>query len=71
MRKDAFMRIGHTEENAGDDLFPIDTFQEKAEKRVRLDLLFSELIKYFKIEVKKEQIDQILNQNKIDLVLSW
>ena len=32
MRKDALMRIGHTEENAGDDLFPLDTFKEKAEK---------------------------------------
>ena len=32
MRKDALMRIGHTEENAGDDLFPINTFIEKAEK---------------------------------------
>ena len=31
MRKDALMRIGHTEENAGDDLFPLNTFIEKAE----------------------------------------
>ena len=60
MRKDALMRIGHTEENAGDDLFPIDTFQEKAEKRVRLDLLFSELIKHFKISIDKNQIDSFI-----------
>ena len=32
MRKDALMRIGHSEDNAGDDLFPIDSFMEKAEK---------------------------------------
>ena len=60
MRKDALMRIGHTEENAGDDLFPIDTFMEKAEKRVRLDLLFAEMIKYFEITIKKEQIDNFI-----------
>jgi trigger factor len=60
MRKDALMRIGHTEENAGDDLFPIDTFTEKAEKRVRLDLLFAEMIKYFEITIKKEQIDNFI-----------
>ncbi len=62
MRKDALMRIGHTEENATEDLFPVDSFLDKAEKRVRLDLLFSELIKYFKIEVKKEQIDRFIDR---------
>ena len=39
MRKDALMRIGHSEENAGEDLFPIDSFMENAQKRVKLDLL--------------------------------
>ena len=53
MRKDALMRIGHSEENAGDDLFPIDSFLEKAEKRVKLDLLFAELINHFEIKVEK------------------
>ena len=62
MRKDALMRIGHTEENAGDDLFPIDTFMEKAEKRVKLDLLFAELINHFEIKVEKEQIDNFINE---------
>ena len=62
MRKDALMRIGHTEENAGDDLFPIDTFMEKAEKRVRLDLLFAELINHFEIKVEKEQIDNFIDE---------
>ena len=62
MRKDALMRIGHTEENAGDDLFPIDTFNERAEKRVRLDLLFAELIKHFEITVDKGQIDNFIDE---------
>ena len=62
MRKDALMRIGHTEENAGDDLFPLDTFKEKAEKRVRLDLLFSEMVKHFELTVTKEQIDDFIEE---------
>ncbi len=62
MRKDALMRIGHTEENAGDDLFPIDTFTEKAEKRVKLDLLFAELINHFEIKVEKHQIDDFIDE---------
>ena len=57
MRKDALMRIGHSEDNAGEDLFPIDTFMENAEKRVKLDLLFAELIKHYEIKVDKEKID--------------
>ena len=61
MRKDALMRIGHSEENAGDDLFPMETFMEKAEKRVRLDLLFAEMIKHFELSVSKEQIDNFIN----------
>jgi trigger factor len=40
----------------------VDSFLDKAEKRVRLDLLFSELIKYFKIEVKKDQIDSFIDK---------
>tara|TARA_Y100000992_G_scaffold301891_1_gene274037 strand:- start:2450 stop:3745 length:1296 start_codon:yes stop_codon:yes gene_type:complete len=62
MRKDALMRIGHTEENAEDDLFPIDTFIEKAEKRVKLDLLFAELINHFRIKVEKQQIDEFIDE---------
>ena len=65
MRKDALMRIGHTEENAGDDLFPIDAFMEKAEKRVRLDLLFAELIKHFEITVVKEDIDTFIEKESV------
>jgi len=62
MRKDALMRIGHTEENAGDDLFPIDAFIEKAEKRVRLDLLFAELVQHFEIKVEKKDIDDFIEK---------
>ena len=57
MRKDALMRIGQTEENGGEDLFPIDTFMKNAEKRVKLDLLFAELIKHFEITADKEKMD--------------
>jgi trigger factor len=62
MRKDALMRIGQTEDKAGDDLFPIDTFTENAEKRVRLDLLFAELVKYFDISVDKEILDTFIDK---------
>jgi trigger factor len=62
MRKDALMRIGHTEENAGDDLFPLETFIEKAEKRVRLDLLFAEMVKHFELTITKEQIDDFIEE---------
>ena len=65
MRKDALMRIGHTEENAGEDLFPIDTFMEKAEKRVRLDLLFAELVRHFDIKVEKTDIDEFIGNESL------
>jgi trigger factor len=62
MRKDSLMRIGHTEDNAGDDLFPVDSFMDNAEKRVKLDLLFAELIKYFEITLTKEKLDEFLEK---------
>ena len=62
MRKDALMRIGQTEDNAGDDLFPVDTFMENAEKRVKLDLLFAELVKHFKISVDAKILDNFINE---------
>ena len=37
MRKDALMRIGQTEENGGEDLFPIDTFMENVAQRLAHD----------------------------------
>ncbi len=62
MRKDALMRIGHSEDNAGDDLFPLESFIEKAEKRVKLDLLFAELINHFDIKVEKQHIDNFIDE---------
>jgi trigger factor len=62
MRKDALMRIGHSEENAGDDLFPVDSFMENAEKRVKLDLLFAELVKHFELNVDKERLDIFIDK---------
>ena len=62
MRKDALMRIGHSEDNAGDDLFPIESFMEKAEKRVKLDLLFAELINHFDIKVEKQHLDDFIDE---------
>jgi trigger factor len=62
MRKDALMRIGHSEDKAGDDLFPLESFMEKAEKRVKLDLLFAELINHFDIKVEKQHIDNFIDE---------
>jgi trigger factor len=62
MRKDALMRIGHSEENAGEDLFPIDTFMENAQKRVKLDLLFAELVKHFDLKVDQEMLDSFIEK---------
>jgi trigger factor len=62
MRKDALMRIGQTEDNASDDLFSVDTFMENAEKRVKLDLLFAELVKHFEISVDSKILDNFINE---------
>ena len=62
MRKDALMRIGQTEENAVDDLFPLDTFMENAEKRVKLDLLFAELINHFEITADSVALDTFIDK---------
>jgi trigger factor len=62
MRKDALMRIGHTEDKAEDDLFPIDTFMENAEKRVKLDLLFAELINHFEITADSVTLDSFIEK---------
>jgi len=62
MRKDALMRIGHTEDKAGDDLFPIETFMENAEKRVKLDLLFAELINHFEITADSVTLDSFIEK---------
>ena len=40
----------------------INTFIEKAEKRVKLDLLFAEMVKHFELSVTKEQIDNFVEE---------
>ena len=57
MRQDSLMRMGQTVENAADDFFPAEDFKENAEKRVRLDLLFSALIQKYELEVKEEDLN--------------
>ncbi|MGB2162465.1 MAG: trigger factor, partial [Gammaproteobacteria bacterium] len=62
MRKDSLMRIGQQENDATDDLFPLDTFMENAEKRVKLDLLFAELIKHYALAVTQEDLDNFIEE---------
>ncbi len=62
MRKDSLMRMGQQADEAPEDLFPLDTFLENAEKRVKLDLLFSEFVKFFKLEVSQERVDEFVDK---------
>ena len=62
MRKDSLMRMGQTVENAPEDLFPVDEFKENAEKRVRLDLLFSALLQKYELEVKEEDLNNFIDE---------
>ena len=62
MRKDSLMRIGQQENDTTDDLFPLDTFMENAEKRVKLDLLFAELIKHYALAVTQEDLDNFIEE---------
>ena len=62
MRKDSLMRMGQQADEAPEDLFPLDTFLENAEKRVKLDLLFSEFVKFFKLEVNQEKVDEFVEK---------
>ena len=62
VRKDSLMRMGQTPENAPEDLFPIDEFKENAEKRVRLDLLFSALLKKYQLEVTEEDVNNFIDE---------
>ena len=62
MRKDSLMRMGQTSENAPEDLFPIEEFKENAEKRVRLDLLFSALIQKYELEVKEDDLNTFIDE---------
>ena len=62
MRKDSLMRMGQTPENAPEDLFPIDEFKENAEKRVRLDLLFSALLEKYELEVGEDDLNAFIDE---------
>jgi trigger factor len=62
MRKDSLMRMGQQADEAPEDLFPLNTFLENAEKRVKLDLLFSEFVKFFKLEVNQERVDEFVEK---------
>ncbi len=62
MRKDSLMRMGQTPETADDDLFPAQDFKENAEKRVRLDLLFSALLEKYALEVQEEDINKFIEE---------
>ena len=62
MRKDSLMRMGQTPENAPEDLFPIDEFKENAEKRVRLDLLFSALFEKYELEVGEDDLNTFIDE---------
>ena len=62
MRKDSLMRMGQTAENAPEDLFPVDEFKENAEKRVRLDLLFSALVQKYELEVKEDDLNAFIDE---------
>ena len=62
MRKDSLMRMGQTPENAADDLFPQEDFLENAEKRVRLDLLFSALLKQYELEVQENDLEKFIEE---------
>ena len=65
MRKDSLMRTGQTVENADDDLFPIEDFKENAEKRVRLDLLFSALLKKYELEVGETDLNKFIEEEAV------
>jgi len=62
MRKDSLMRMGQTPENAAEDLFPKEDFLENAEKRVRLDLLFSALLKKYELEVQEADLEKFIEE---------
>ena len=65
MRKDSLMRTGQTVENADDDLFPIEDFKENAEKRVRLDLLFSALLKKYELKVGETDLNKFIEEEAV------
>ena len=65
MRKDSLMRMGQTLENAPEDLLPVEDFTENAEKRVRLDLLFSALLKKYELEIKDDDLNAYIEEEAL------
>ena len=65
MRKDSLMRMGHTLENAPEDLLPAEDFMENAKKRVRLDLLFSALIQKYELEAKEDDLNTFIEEEAV------
>jgi len=65
MRKDSLMRMGQTLENAPEDLLPVEDFTENAEKRVRLDLLFSALLKKYELEIKDDDLNAFIEEEAL------
>jgi len=65
MRKDSLMRMGQTVEEAAEDLLPLEDFKENAEKRVRLDLLFSALIQKYELQVKDDHLNTFIEEEAV------
>ena len=62
MRSDALARMGQKLDDAPEDLYPVKTFSEDAEKRIKLDLLFSAFLKKYKLEVSESEIQEYLEK---------
>ena len=54
MRKDSLMRMGQTNENAPEDLFPVEDFKENAEKELGLIFCFQPSSKNISLKSKKK-----------------
>tara|TARA_B100001057_G_scaffold201848_1_gene202650 strand:+ start:3227 stop:4528 length:1302 start_codon:yes stop_codon:yes gene_type:complete len=61
MRNEALSRIGRNPEDESDnELFPLDTFTENAEKRVKLDLLFTALLNHYNLKVNQDDLKKFV-----------
>ena len=63
MREESLSRIGKKiDDEDSNDLFAVETFLESAEKRVKLDLLFSSLVSHFSLKVEETDLDNFIDQ---------
>ena len=63
MREESLSRIGKKiDDEDSSDLFAVETFLESAEKRVKLDLLFSSLVSHFSLKVEETDLDNFIDQ---------